>query len=328
MRDALGPLSLPPLPESLYPARLEQTVIAEWQPFQELAARQRRTPRARSRPRLAVSHKSMGLAFAVVLIGTFALSREATREAIRTPQVTIRKALQHRAALEISDNFRMNAAQWRMSGSGWKRDREGFIRPGSLALFRPSLGFADYRLEFLAQIESKSVGWVFRARDEKNYYAMKVTVLEPGPRPIVGVERYPVIDGHRHKPVRAPIPVMFHNNVPYRVQVEVRGNRFTTMLEGQVVDRWTDDRIHTGGVGFFNDAGEVARLYWMKISQNTDLLGRICALIARHSGSTSGLPEQAALPHAAWGEAKSRHGRSGRQARLRYAARWGAATGA
>lgn len=328
MRDSLGPLSLPPLPESLYPARLEQTVIAEWPPFQEIAAKQRRTPRARSRRRRSVSRKSVGVALAVAALCALVLSREVTRSAITRPQATIRKALQHRAAVEISDNFRMSAGQWRMSGNGWKRDREGFIRPGSLALFRPSLGFEDYRLEFLAQIESKSVGWVFRAQDEKNYYAMKVTVLEPGPRPIVGVVRYPVIEGKRHKAVQAPIPVMFHNNMPYRVQLEVRGNRFTTMLEGQVVDRWTDDRIRAGGVGFFSDAGEVARLYWMKISQNTDLVGRICALIAEHSERSEGGRERAALPPMTGDTVEWKVGRSRREDKAWHVPEWSGSTGA
>jgi len=54
---------------------------------------------------------------------------------------------------------------------------------GPLALYRPSAVYSNYRLEFFAQIESKSMGWVVRARDLQNYYAMKFTVVESGLRP-------------------------------------------------------------------------------------------------------------------------------------------------
>jgi hypothetical protein len=35
-----------------------------------------------------------------------------------------------------------------------------------------------------------------------------------------------------------------------------------------------------GGVGFFADAGEQARLYWIKVSKNEDWLGRVCAFLS------------------------------------------------
>ena len=35
--------------------------------------------------------------------------------------------------------------------------------------------------------------WVVRAADSKNYYAMKFTVVDPGPRPIIAMVHYPVV---------------------------------------------------------------------------------------------------------------------------------------
>ena len=32
-----------------------------------------------------------------------------------------------------------------------------------------------------------------------------------------------------------------------------------------------------GGVGFFSDSGEMANLYWMKVAQQDDFVGRVCA---------------------------------------------------
>jgi hypothetical protein len=55
-------------------------------------------------------------------------------------------------------------------------------------------------------------------------------------------------------------------------------------VEGQWVDSWTDDLAASGGVGFFAEAGERARLYWMKVSRNQDLLGTICSFLS--GGST------------------------------------------
>jgi len=70
-----------------------------------------------------------------------------------------------------------------------------------------------------------------------------------------------------------------HNNRPCRVQVDVKGNHFLTSIEGQLVDSWSDDRFKTGGVGFFTESSEKARLYWMKVTKNSDLLGKLCSIL-------------------------------------------------
>jgi hypothetical protein len=88
---------------------------------------------------------------------------------------------------------------------------------------------------------------------------------------------YPVVGGKKGHKVEVPLSVMVHNNTPYHVAVEVKGNRVTTSIEGQEVDRWVDDTLASGGVGFFSEPGERARLYWMKLAVHDDLLGRICA---------------------------------------------------
>ncbi len=190
--------------------------------------------------------------------------------------------IQRRAVYEVGDNFHAGLASWD-GGKGlsksWVYDREGYVRPGRMALYKPSMDMKDYKLEFLTQIERKSVGWVFRAVDEQNYYAMKLAVTEPGPRPIVALVRYQVVDGKRESRGETPLQVMMHNNRPYRVQVDVKGNHFLTSIEGQLVDSWSDDRFKTGGVGFFTESSEKARLYWMKVTKNSDLLGKLCSIL-------------------------------------------------
>jgi hypothetical protein len=205
------------------------------------------------------------------------------------PIEKIRRAIQSRAAAELSDTFRGMEA-WGAAAAalpaGWSRHPDGYIRTGQLALYHPSLGFTDYRLEFFGQIESQGMGWAVRASDPNNYYGMKFKIIEPGLRPVLAAVHYPVVGGKQGERVETPLSVMIHNSTPYHVAVDVKGNRVTTSIEGEEVDSWTDDSLKVGGVGFFSDAGESAHLYWMKITKNQDWLGRVCAYFSGNAGST------------------------------------------
>jgi hypothetical protein len=44
-------------------------------------------------------------------------------------------------------------------------------------------------------------------------------------------------------------------------------------------------------VGFFADAGEKARLYWMRVSKNEDFIGRICAYITGNTTTAELWPQ-------------------------------------
>ncbi|HWB85113.1 MAG TPA: hypothetical protein VG675_13295 [Bryobacteraceae bacterium] len=199
-----------------------------------------------------------------------------------------RSAVAHRATVDVTDNFHSGMQAWegpaKRLAADWKRQPGGYVHPTELALFRPSLTFSDYRLEFLGQIENKSMDWVVRAHDPKNYYAMKFKVIEPGLRPVIAMVHYPVLGGKAGQRVEVPLSVMVHKNTPYRIAVDVKGNRFTTSIEGQEVDTWEDNTLASGGVGFFSEPGELARLYWMRVTKNDDFLGRICAYISGGSG--------------------------------------------
>ena len=210
--------------------------------------------------------------------------------AAKRPVGWVRSAIAKRAAVELTDTFQAGMESWNAApkswAPGWSRHPDGYVQTGQLALYRPSAVYSNYRLEFFAQIESKSMGWVVRARDLQNYYAMKFTVVEPGLRPIIAMVHYPVVGGKQGNKVEVPLAVMVHNDTPYHVAVEVKGNRVITSIEGQEVDRWIDDTLASGGVGFFSETGERARLYWMKLAANDDFLGRICAYLS--SGSDQG----------------------------------------
>jgi hypothetical protein len=202
----------------------------------------------------------------------------------------VRNAIANRAAYSVTDTLQAGMQSWgapaKSWAPGWSHNADGFVQTGPLALFNPSLTYKDYRLEFFGQIENKSMGWAVRAHDTQNYYAMKFTVLQAGLRPVIAMAHYPVVAGKRGRKVETPLSVMVHNNTPIHVAVDVQGNRVTASVEGQQVDSWTDELLPTGGVGFFSEAGERARLYWMKVSKNQDWLGVICSYLSDSGGNT------------------------------------------
>jgi hypothetical protein len=211
--------------------------------------------------------------------------------AVKGPVAWVRGAVAKRATAEFSDTFRHGMSAWGERPStwapGWSRNPDGYVRPGQLALFRPSLAYANYHMEFFTEIESKSVGWVVRARDRKNYYGMKFKVVEPGLRPIIAMVHFTVLGGKAGREVEIPLSVMVHNNEPYHVAVEVKGNQVVTSIEGQEIDSFSDNTLTSGGVGFFADAGEKARLYWLRVTANDDFVGKVCAYVASALGQAA-----------------------------------------
>jgi len=211
------------------------------------------------------------------------------------PLARVKQAMAKRAAVELTDSFAGGMAAWggepRGGVSGWSRQPGGYVRPGHLALFRPSLDFTDYHMEFLGQIESKGMSWVMRAHDDRNYVAMKFHVVEPGAWPVVTMVHYPVREGRTGAKVETILAVRVANNTAYHIEVAVKGNQFVVSLEGEKVDSWTDEAPSSGGVGFFSEATERARLYWVRVYKNDDWLGRLCGFIA---GSGAGESSESA----------------------------------
>jgi hypothetical protein len=211
---------------------------------------------------------------------------------------SFRESVAARASVEHRENFRSGMDAWSGSREGWRNSwsshPDGYIRPGQFALFRPSMAHRDYRLEMLAQIERSSVAWAVRATDAQNYYAVKLTVVKPGPRPMISLVRYPVVGGKQGRKVETPLRATLQNDTPYRLAMQVNGRRFAASVEGQQVDAWTDDALPSGGVALFSDAGERARLYWIRVTGNDDLIGRFCALLAS-GGSPESAPERHAV---------------------------------
>jgi hypothetical protein len=205
------------------------------------------------------------------------------QKVVETHWKNFNESISDRAAVAYSDDFRSGLDAWDSRSNltrTWSYDAAGFVHPGPLAVFKPTVDLTDYRFEFLGEIDQKAMGWAFRAQDLDNYYAMKFVVVKPGPLPLIHMVRYTVIHGKEGPRVEKPLPLNVRPDMLYRVQVNVQGDDFTIMAQGQVVDFWSDHRLQHGGIGFFCNRGERARLRWVEVSHQYDALGRLCAYLA------------------------------------------------
>ncbi|HYZ87082.1 MAG TPA: hypothetical protein VE621_21885 [Bryobacteraceae bacterium] len=200
---------------------------------------------------------------------------------VTAPIEEMRRVIRNHAAVKYTDKFDQGIRHWMPVGNGradWTF-RDGFAQPARLRLWRETLNMTDYQLEFVTQLEKKGVGWAYRASDENNYYAGKLSVTRPGALPKVDLLRYAVVDGSEGPRVSQPIPLVLREDTLYRVVVNVRGANFNTTVNGKMVDVWSDKRLASGGIGFFADKGELATLRWVTISHRDDFLGRLLSYI-------------------------------------------------
>lgn len=163
---------------------------------------------------------------------------------------------------------------------GWNFDN-GLVRPGRLRIWQPSIELSDYKMEFEATLEKRALSWTYRSINLDNFYASKIVVRKPGPVPILEIVRYAMLDGKESSRARLPFPMnaLAANASLFHVEMKVRGGQFTTLMNGQVIDTWTDPRLKKGGVGFFADAGEVAAIHWVNVEEErAGLLGHVLSL--------------------------------------------------
>jgi len=169
-------------------------------------------------------------------------------------------------AAEVADTMEMGSAGW---VSEWASDSMGSARGRQISLYRPSMAMSDYRLEFTGRIERKSLGWVFRAVDSRNYYVGKLERANPASP--LRITRFAVIKGVEGPHVQR---VLAAAAGAWRVRLEAKGPRFTIYLQNQVVEDWEDDRLKAGGVGFLNEREERGQVESVRISFPRGGVGR------------------------------------------------------
>jgi hypothetical protein len=203
---------------------------------------------------------------------------------------TFQQNVASRAGVALAEDFRSGLDDWQTHGdlsTAWSFDANGFVRPGSLALYRPSMRLSDYDLQFLGLIDKKALSFVARAEDFANYYVIKLVVLKPGPLPTIGVTRYAVIHGKAQNRVDSIAPITAMPDMLYHVDLNVHDDTFLLSLQGKIVDNWSEPRLARGGVGFFAPRGEESRVRWVQLTHQYDMLGRLCAYLAPYNISTT-----------------------------------------
>ena len=201
--------------------------------------------------------------------------------------------IQSKTSGTLRDDFHTGLSGWeglRSIRSDWNLDA-GVVRPTTLRLWKPSTSLSNYELEFLGQIDHKSMDWAFRAADLHNYYATKLVMTRPGPLPNAGLVRFVVLDGRERERVELPLPLTLERGVDYRVRVSVRGNRFLTSVNGQLISSWMDSRISRGGVGFFSEDGESSVLKWVSVSERDSFIARIASHFSLITFPTAVVPD-------------------------------------
>jgi hypothetical protein len=134
--------------------------------------------------------------------------------------------------------------------------RQSILPAGrSMSFYDPSRTQSDYRIEFGWVPDGKGVGWVFRMQNAGDYYASRLTLVQPGARLILAEEHFMVSGGVESPHSRKIIPLL-NNSGLVRVRMDAIGPAFTFSLQGNAVDSWADARLGSGAAGFYDDHGQ------------------------------------------------------------------------
>ncbi len=149
----------------------------------------------------------------------------------------------------------------------WAGQTPGAFAGRQVYIFRPSLTMTDYRFEFQGQIESKGLGWVFRAANPRNYYAMKLELIRGGEGPRAALSRTAVINGEETQKTQIDLRMPVQLDTVYKVRSDILGSTFRTYIQDELVDTWNDDRLAVGGIGLWKDKDEAAQVRLIQLHQ-------------------------------------------------------------
>jgi hypothetical protein len=147
----------------------------------------------------------------------------------------------------------------------------------SLTVYEPSRSESDYRMEFSWVPDSGGVGWVFRSRDANNYYAAHLALEQHAAGAVVVVEHFSVIAGVESPHTRKVIPVPINAGL-LRVHMDAIGSGFKLFVENNLADSWTDARLNSGALGFYNDGVHNPKLLALSVTFIENAVSRTSAV--------------------------------------------------
>jgi hypothetical protein len=150
--------------------------------------------------------------------------------------------------------YRAEQVEESLNRGGWSR-RSILPQGRMMSVYEPSREESDYRIEFGWVPDAKGVGWVFRTRDAGDYYATRISVLQPGARIVLVVEHFSVFGGVEGAHSRRIVPLGSSAGL-VRVRMDAIGPAFTLSLQGSAADYWTDARLDAGPLGFYDERGQ------------------------------------------------------------------------
>jgi len=157
-----------------------------------------------------------------------------------------------------------------INGGDWVRQSAVSGDPGvkqsrQLVLYRPALKTTDSRMEFDWTVNDHPVGWVFRAKDLGNYYGVQLKVLKPDANPTFGVEYFSVYK-FVESPHQSKVLVFPRSEPVLRVRMDVFGPVFTLYLQGNATEYWSDARMTSGAIGFFEEWNQTPEIGTVRMS--------------------------------------------------------------
>ena len=203
----------------------------------------------------------------------------------------LQERIASRASIHIEEDFSAGLGLWEGEGNwarSWTYDKGGVVRPGRMAIYQPSIPMVDYTFDLSAAVERRSISWMVRATNLRNYVAARLNVSGSGPSQQLSFERWTVKDGRVTRRQTMPIQSRLGNATTVKIRMEVSGNTFATSLQDQTIDVFTDGTHPSGGIGLFSGDGDQPRIYRMELTHQHDFFGKLCSFLAPHPITKAG----------------------------------------
>lgn len=152
------------------------------------------------------------------------------------------------------EDFSAGLSKWAGAADGpkpWIFLNAKEASPRSLALFTPSKGMADFRLEFTTEVEKNGISWAIQATDPQNYQALQIWQKKAGTENQLWLTRYSVKAGKEGPHTQVQLQIQQPAQPIWLVRLEVVGESCTLWVENQIANAWSEAAVPDSSIGFF-----------------------------------------------------------------------------